>query len=107
MKFLLILLPFLVFFVSCDSPFSSSGTAIPILTNHYISPVSNDTYEVTITNMSSDELHLWFESPAKGVQNFVLLPSVAHVFGSEYQLKKNMSYSVGGDGYTTKTDFIN
>lgn len=103
MKHFYLLLIAMVLLFGCEYPFSSGGTPIPVATYENQSFTLSGYYDVTVNNLSSEDLNLWFEVPAKGRTNFVLPANGAKVFGSEYNVQKNTTYSVGGEGYATVT----
>lgn len=102
----LLLIVALLLFMSCEYPFASGGTPIPVLTSYNASLTVNGYYDITVNNLSDEELQLWFDSPSKGKENFRLPPNGVRTFGSEYGVVAGTYYSIGGDGYSTHSEMV-
>lgn len=104
MKHLIYLL-ILMLFWSCDFPTSAGTDTIPISTTHTKSFIVDGNYEVTVFNLSDEDLSLWFKSP-KGKTEFTLIANSTKKFGAEEQIRNHSTYEVGGEGYMPLTQTI-
>ncbi len=102
-----LLISILLLMYSCDSLFGDNegGESLPVLSTHNESIAMSGNYEVHLTNLTEEELQLWFQSTG-GKNRFTLPPNGVKSFGPEYQVMKNTYYSVGGSGYTTQHKFV-